>query len=208
MTVHTPVPASVKKKVQNLHKLAQALHHGKNFSITKLTTIKSLCKIPEDAFHFVFCLARLTQKKIASKKPNHISSKRWMQHRELVAEAIVQMEKYLTVQGLKENKKLGSVCHRFKEFQNNYENQRWGPVRIIESSKTLLVEKAMECMLSPDQSDFWSYHVAREYAERYDSAYGTGLIPESAPMVRDIVNFWSQRLGVQVHSTNLSSQTL
>ena len=29
-----------------------------------------------------------------------------------------------------------------------------------------------------------------DYAERYDPRYGTGLIPESAPLVMDIVDFW------------------
>ena len=55
-------------------------------------------------------------------------------------------------------------------------------------------------MLSPEQSDFWGYHVAREYAERYNSSYGTGLLPESAPMVEDIVNFWNQRYSISTMS--------
>ena len=34
--------------------------------------------------------------------------------------------------------------------------------------------------------------IARQYAERYNSRYPTGLIPESAPMVEDIADFWCQ----------------
>ena len=32
--------------------------------------------------------------------------------------------------------------------------------------------------------------MARVYAERYDPRHGTGLVPESAPLVRDIAEFW------------------
>jgi hypothetical protein len=35
-----------------------------------------------------------------------------------------------------------------------------------------------------------AYHLARDHSQRYDQRYGTGLIPESAPLVMDIVDFW------------------
>jgi len=38
----------------------------------------------------------------------------------------------------------------------------------------------------------WAYRVARQYAERYDSRYGVGLIPASAPAVEDIGSFWQR----------------
>ena len=143
-----------------------------------------------------------------AKEPNYISSNQWIRHKKLVAEATFQMEKYLKVQGPNEEEKLRTLRRKLKELQNKFENQRWGPVRIIESSETLIVEKALECMLSPHQSGFWSYHVAREYEERYNPAYGTGLLPESAPMVEDIANFWSQRLSIdnmKMHSKDFST---
>ena len=77
-----------------------------------------------------------------------------------------------------------------KQLQNTHQNQRGGLVRVIESSDTLVVEKAITCILSPANSAVWGYHVGREYAERYNLHYGTGLIPESAPLMEDIVNFW------------------
>jgi len=52
---------------------------------------------------------------------------------------------------------------------------------VIESSDTLVVEKAIECILSPANSAVWGYHVGREYAERYNLHYGTGLIPNLLP---------------------------
>lgn len=54
----------------------------------------------------------------------------------------------------------------------------------------LIVEDAVQCVLSPHFAPSHVYHLARDYAERYDSRYGTGLIPDSAPLVMDIVDFW------------------
>jgi hypothetical protein len=50
----------------------------------------------------------------------------------------------------------------------------------------------------PEDAGFWAYHAARAYAERYDPQYGTGLIPESAPMMEEIVRFWSEYYGVEL----------
>ena len=39
-------------------------------------------------------------------------------------------------------------------------------------------------------TSYLGYELAKHYAERYNPSYGTGLIPESAPLVEDIANFW------------------
>ena len=63
---------------------------------------------------------------------------------------------------------------------------------IIHSTEVLLIEYALSCLLQPAASADWGYHLARQYAERYNSRYGTGLIPESAPLVEYIADFWCQ----------------
>ena len=76
---------------------------------------------------------------------------------------------------------LWALLSDVRAIQNTYRNQAWGPVRIIHSTEVLLIEYALSCLLQPTASADWGYHLARQYAERYDSRYGTGLIPESAP---------------------------
>jgi hypothetical protein len=39
---------------------------------------------------------------------------------------------------------------------------------------------------------YWSYQMARDYAERYNSSCGSGLTSESAPLVAEIAEFWCQ----------------
>lgn len=48
------------------------------------------------------------------------------------------------------------------------------------------------------------YQTARHYAERYASRLGTGLIPESAPLVQDIVDFWLTEYGLTAESLALA----
>jgi hypothetical protein len=45
-------------------------------------------------------------------------------------------------------------------------------------------------LLYPDMTSRLGYELAKHYAERYNPSYGTGLIPESAPLLEDIANFW------------------
>jgi hypothetical protein len=52
------------------------------------------------------------------------------------------------------------------------------------------VETALECVLRPSVSQVLAYELARQYSERHDARCGSGLIPESAPMVEDIAEFW------------------
>lgn len=63
---------------------------------------------------------------------------------------------------------------------------------MIQDKNVLILEDAVRCVLSPHPAPEQAYRLARNYAERYDPRYGTGLIPESAPLVMDIVDFWCE----------------
>jgi hypothetical protein len=178
-------------KIRTLAQIAEGLRGGAVFSITRLTTIKSLCEDPEAAAQFGVHLAVLTQAKMSRRDcPDHLDSTTWTRFQELAADAIGQMENYLAEQTGDKAASLRDVLSALEGAQNRYEYLEWGPVRIIESSELFLIETAVRCILSPTDSAYWGYRVAREYAERYDPRYGTGLIPESAPMVQEIAEFW------------------
>jgi len=184
------IPVKTSRAIEKLAQITYELHQGKNYNITRLTTLKSLCQDPDRASHFVLYLAQRTQERMAKQEHKYLSPEKWRQHKALVREAVEQMGSYLNHKTGQEEEKLRNLLYKIKQLQNTYKNQRGGAVRVIESSDTLVVEKAIECILSPANSAFWGYHVGREYAERYNLHYGTGLIPESAPLMEDIVNFW------------------
>ena len=118
------VQANITKKIKKLSTIAQDLRNGKSFNITRLTTIKSLCKDPETASHFVLYIAKLTIEKMEEKEPNYLSSKRWITHKKLVEKAIQAMENYLRSKEPKENEELKKICRGLRELQSKYENQR------------------------------------------------------------------------------------
>jgi hypothetical protein len=60
----------------------------------------------------------------------------------------------------------------------------------------VVVENALRSILRDHEAPAWLYHAARDYAERYDARYGTGLIPASAPMVQEIADFWRDYFGI------------
>ena len=58
----SPSPQIV-KKVKKLAEIAEELRQGKDFQVTRLTTIKSLCDEPEAAAAFALCLAQKIQRR-------------------------------------------------------------------------------------------------------------------------------------------------
>jgi repressor LexA len=50
-------------------------------------------------------------------------------------------------------------------------------------------------ILRPSESPYWAYQTARHYAERSSSRYAHGLIPDSAPLVQDIADYWAGEAG-------------
>ncbi len=57
----------------------------------------------------------------------------------------------------------------------------------------LVVEGGLRCVITPQAAATWAYETAKDYTERYNSRYGTGLIPDSLPMLDDTVRFWIER---------------
>ena len=180
-------------KIRRLVQVATELQQGKFFNITRLTTLKSLCEDPRDAAQFALHIAKLTYSKMQEKAcPSHLEPKKWEYYKQVADEAIRQMERYLEGSTEEQEDLLRTWLLDVRGFQDRYKKQAWGAVRIIESREMLIIEQALSCLLQPTASAYWGYRIACQYAERYNPRYGTGLIPESAPMVKDIAGFWYQ----------------
>ena len=190
------LPSSTSKvipKIRHLATITRELREGASFNITRLTTLKSLCEDATAAARFALHLAQLTHKKMQEqRRPSHLNAEKWAHYKQVVEEAVRQMERYVEQPTPQTTNPLWRLQSQVRALQDRYENQAWGPVRIIESTEVLLIEYALSCLLQPTASADWGYRLARQYTERYDSRYGTGLIPESAPLVEDIADFWCQ----------------
>ncbi|MDY0169356.1 MAG: hypothetical protein RBS80_22625 [Thermoguttaceae bacterium] len=186
-------PPKTTKKLQALAQMAADLRQGKHFEITRLTVLKSLCSDSEAAVEFALHLAKLTLKKMkAKKRSGRPLSKTHQEYQRLATAAVRAMSQYAKEPTTEAASTLHDLLTTIWEAQSDVERQQWGPVRIIKSQDLLVIETALECLLRPDVSHILAYDLARRYAERYNSRYGTGLIPESAPMVEDIAEFWGK----------------
>ena len=185
----SPSPQIV-NKVKKLAEIAEGLHQGKDFQVTRLTTIKSLCGEPEAAAAFALFLA----KKIQSRMRQEQSPKRY---RELVNRAVKELKPYLTDPTEERKERLSSLCREMEAEQDEYKKIGWVRVRMLKSKDLVVVEESLKSVLRVHEAPIWAYQAAKDYAERYDARYGTGLIPSSAPMVEEIAGFWRKYFGIK-----------
>ena len=171
--------------------MVSELRRGRWFNITRLTTLKSFCADSDAATRFAVFLAQQAQATLAEKpRPEHIPEERWATYRRLTAEALRAMDRYLEARTEAGSRELADLRRALEQLQNQHQSIPFGVARVIENQQALIVETALRIVLAPANAAEWGYQLARMYAERYDSRYGTGLIPDSAQAVETIVDFW------------------
>ena len=82
-----------------------------------------------------------------------------------------------------------SLHHRLRSFQDEYRQQRWGPVRIIRNWNLMLVEHGLAIHLWHTDCPADGYKLAADYCENYDSRYGNGLNGPSRARIEEIGRF-------------------
>lgn len=194
--MNAAIPREVLARVKKLALLPNEIKQSRwAVSITKLTTLKSLCKEPEVANRFVAYLAHKTLERVGQGKgrSSHLDADVQRVHRELMTDAMAEMEAWLKQPGEERRRRLIDLQGRMRSQQNEHKNIPYGAVRLIDDWDLLVFENALSCMLHPAHAaGHWCYQLARDYAERYNPSEGTGLISTSLPLVQDIVDFWLQ----------------
>jgi len=185
-----PPNPQIVKKVKKLSEVAEELRQGKDFPVTRLTTIKSLCGEPEAAAAFALFLAQ----KIQSKMRQEESPERY---RELVDRAVKELKPSLTDSTEERKERLSFLCREMEAEQNEYKKIGWNVVRMLKSRDLVVVEESLKSVLKGYEAAIWAYQAAKDYAERYDARHGSGLIPSSAPMVEEIAGFWRKYYGIK-----------
>src|SRR5271166_4104789 len=182
--------SQIVKKVKKLSEVAEELRQGKDFPVARLTTIKSLCGEPEAIAAFALFLAQ----KIQSKMRQEESPERY---RGLVDRAVKELKPYLTDPTEERKGRLSSLCREMEAEQNEYKKIGWDMVRMVRSKDLVVVEESLKSVLKGYEAAIWAYQAAKDYAERYDARYPSGLIPSSAPMVEEIAEFWRKYYGIK-----------
>lgn len=183
-------PPQVRRFIETAH----ALRDGTETcaSITRLTSLKSLCKYPNTAVQFVAYLANKTFLKMQSKPcPKYTRPEDWLHYQTIAEKAVTVISQYIEEPNEAHQSAIRAVCREIEAIQDYSGREIWGrPVRTIYSIDVLVIEDAMRCIMDLTNASYWSYKTARDYAERFDSHTGAGLISESVPMLEDIIRFW------------------
>ncbi|WP_199243001.1 hypothetical protein [Vitiosangium sp. GDMCC 1.1324] len=186
---------SLANRVRSLAEMARALRKGQDFPVTRLTLLKALCQDERDGAHFLVHLAGSARDQLVRRKrPHHVPPKEWARQQQLAKDAVTTLWRYIKSSSARDATRLRKLLFEIRHVQDTYEPGSWGYVRIITNPSLLIVEDALEGVLSPAEMQSWAYRAARHFAERYDSRAPWGLVPRSAPLVEEIADFWCRRL--------------
>jgi hypothetical protein len=130
------------------------------------------------------------QRLVEREHPERVPPERWERYITLASEGVNRMQQYLVEETLEAHAALREQMAALRQAQSNYQNIPYGAVRIVECWEAMLVETALRCILTPHDSARLGYELARDYVERYDPRYGSGLIPESAEALEEVIGFW------------------
>lgn len=78
---------------------------------------------------------------------------------------------------------------RARDFQNEFDHQQWGAVRIIHCWPLLLVEQGLALYLGFHDTPSDGYKLAADYCQHDDSRYGNSLNGPSRTKIREIARF-------------------
>jgi hypothetical protein len=168
-------------------------------SVTRMTSLKTLCQQPDVANRFVTSLARKALQRVEEGKGRSSQPGVDLQrvHKGLMTDALAEMEAWLQQQSDDRRRRLRDLLGRMQAQQNEHQQIRWGSVRLVRDWDLLVVEDALRCLLGQaSEAGHWAYQTARDHAERYNPSEGTGLVSSSAPFVQDVADFWIEEFGL------------
>ena len=138
-----------RQKIRTLVQIADDLRHGKDFSIARLTLLKSLCSDPDAAAQFALYLAKKTQQTMkVHGRPRYIKPEAWQRYQRLANKGVRGMVGYLNNRTSQRESRLHELL-QIQDEQNEFRRQQWVTVRIIDSMELLVVETALELRPQP-----------------------------------------------------------
>ncbi len=184
------IAAKIKKWLETVREL-NTQKYSFAISITRLTSLKSLCQDETAAKQFGLYLARQIQGRMQeSPRPEQFSDSEWNTYLALFADAITLMEAEVSMQNPQGAFEIRKLLTTINEVQGNqYRNIPWGTLHIVRSGDLLKLTYALQCFESNDVP-YWAYKLGREYVEGYNPSCGSGIIPESIPMLMEVAHFW------------------
>ena len=165
---------------EKLLKIVEGIDEHGNVNLTRLTVLKKWFERPERLSTFAVWIAT----KAVSRK-----GKTGGAAAELFREARTLLTGLDRLHPKTDRQTAEALHDRLRNFQNEYENQRWGPVRIVHNWNLMLVERGLAIYLWHLDSPTHGYKLAAGYCQNYDPRYGNGLNGPSRTKIEEIIRF-------------------
>ena len=179
------------KKINKLEEAFDQLISGEKnyFSITKLISIKSLCKDEQVRQQYCWYLFHL----VAERLLKDLQDKPPGTKLQSIAPAIKEVAQLSVGKfSLPVSKKILWVLYRqLADYQNETKNVKSTTVRIVKNNDLLTLELLVDCLLNTEEyAQTLAYHATRNHVEKYNTSIGTGLITDSISALEEILVFW------------------
>lgn len=165
---------------EKLLKIADDVGEQGNVNLTRLVVLKKWFENPERISAFAIWIAlRATSRK----------GKTGGAAAELFSEAKALLAGADKCRPQLDRQKAQALHGRLRNFQNEYQRQQWGAVRIVHNWNLMLVEHALAIYLWHTNSPTDGYKLAADYCQNYDTQYGNALNGPSWTKIEEIVRF-------------------
>ncbi len=165
---------------EKLLKIVEEIDENGNASLTSLTVLKKWLERPERLSAFaIWVAARAVSRK---GKTTGAAAELFRAARTL----LVGLDK---IRPELDRQAAQTLHDHLRDFQNEYQNQQWGHVRIVHNWNLMLVEQGLSIYLWHLDSSTHGYKLAADYCQHYDPRYGNGLNGPSRTKIAEIVRF-------------------
>ena len=183
-------------KINKLEEVFEQLISGEKnyFSITKLTSIKSLCKDERVRQQYCGYLFNL----VAERLLNDLEDKSPSTQLQSIASAIRAVAKFSVDEFSSPASKiiLWALYQALSDYQNETKNVKSTTVRVVKNNDLLTLEQLVDCLLNTEEAaQALAYHATRNHVEKYNTSIGTGLITDSIPALEEVLVFWRELSG-------------
>src|SRR3990172_9685015 len=174
--MRTAVPEKILKVIDDIHTRG-------NVPLTRLTVLKKWFERPGRLPVFGLWVAR--QAAGRKGKTQDGAAALLGETRALLGSALTRVSLFQQI----DPEAAQSLHDRARKFQNQFQKQQWGPVRIIHCWPLLLVEEGLALHAGLDRHPSDGYKFAADWAQNYDGRHGNGLNGPSPDQLHKLLTF-------------------
>ena len=174
--MRTAVPEKIQKIIDDIDTQGNA-------SLTRLTVLKKWFEHPGRLSAFGLWIARRASGRKGKTKAE--AGALLNETRALLGAAATRESVFQQI----DRKAAKSLHDRARAFHNEFQNQQWGPVRIIHCWPLLLVEEGLAHHTGLNRHPSDGYKLAADWAQNDDSKYGKGLNGPSRGKLGELIRF-------------------